>query len=155
MDEGAVGQCLLKDDMCSLLNIYHGVAVGIQTLLGGQIAPHQVGCGDGLLVHHIGSVHVVDEVRACDGVAVGIAELVYALQAASLQKLVNGVIVGQEAGIAAIGGKQVHQVGTLHNRPDFAVAGTVGHVVANHLTRERVEILAVGLVGTGGQCYTQ
>ena len=88
-----------------------------------------------------------------DSVAVGIAQLRYTAEAASLQESVDGFVVRSETGVMAVGGEKVHQTGSLHNLCELTVFWTIRtfQPVAHHLTRKGIEILAVRLVGATGQ----
>ena len=96
-------------DVGGTLQEDHGIAVVVEAGRGGQIAAHQVGRSQTVLRHLHRGVHIGDDVVAGHGVAVGIRQLVDALQATLLQEGVHSVVIRHEAGIVTVGREQVHQ----------------------------------------------
>ena len=135
-------------DTCRTFEYHHGVAVGVEALRGGDDAAQHVGGSQTVGVHLHRGIHIAHEVGPSNGVAVGHREVADAALAFLRQIGSHSLIVGHEAGIVAIGREQVGKSGLVDNGIEVAILRAVLQVVAHHLARERVEVLAVGLVGT-------
>ena len=96
--------------------------------------------------HLNGGVHVVDQVGARDSVALFVGQVVNRLYAALLVEGLERTVGRKEQGVVAVCGKQVHHVGTLDHRGEVFILRTVVYVVAHHLARKGVEVVAVGFV---------
>ena len=133
-----------------VLDADDGVSVDLGTRRG-QIASQHVRRLQAVLRHVHGVVHVGDDVGLGDGVAVGIGELVETGESALGQIGLDSRIRGNEAGVVAVGGEHVHEVGTLYNLGKAAVLRAILQVIAHHLAVKGVEVFAGRLVGAGRQ----
>ena len=153
MNNLAILQRVAEDDVCQTLNLDNGVAILILNRLGSQITALQVIGGQEVTIHLEGRIHVLHQMGTGNRITVSIGQLIHAGQATALQIRIHGLVVRQEAGISSVGGQQLHQLSSLHDGLKLAVLLTIADIVAQHLTREGVEIFAVRLIGATRQRF--
>ena len=119
MDIVAIGIGLAKDSLCRALQQHDGIVFVIGHLLCSDVTTQEVGGLQTVLRHLISRIEVVDQVRACDGIAVLIGQLVNARQAVLSQIGFDGVIGRSKTSIVSIACQQIHQSGTLYDSSEF------------------------------------
>ena len=144
-------QCVTEDNVGQAFNLNHRIAFLVFYSLGGQIAALQVIGGKEVRIHLEGRIHVLHQMGTGNRITVSIRQLVNTAQATSLQICIHSLIVRQEACISSVSGQQIHQLGSLNDGLKLAVVLTIADIIAQHLTREGVEIFAVRLIGATRQ----
>ena len=136
--------------MCHTFNHYHRITFRIQTCTGVQITTLQVIGRQEVRIHLERCIHILNQMGTCNGITVSIAQISNAAQSTVFQIRIHSLVVWQEAGISAISRQQIHQVGSLNDGLEFTILFTTADIITHHLTRKRIEILAIGLIRATG-----
>ena len=134
--------------MCRSVEIYHRIAVAIDTMSDFYVAAVHIGCGQRTIGHISHFIDIIYQVSTRYRIAVFIGEFINGIKSSLAQVGLERFIVRSKTGIMAIYRQGLKQLGTLQDSSKVAELLTRLKVFAHHLACKCIVVGCVYVIAT-------